>query len=513
MGLTILNQWTDEVEPFLAEEWDVSEDGLTYTFTLREDVPWVQYNTSTGEVDLAQDAEGKPRFVNAYDVEYSVKRTIDPATASDYAYILYIIKNAQAVNKGKEDFGINDIGVTAIDEYTVEFELESPAGYFPNIVGLWIASPVPQWTIEEAGDKWTEPGTIVTNGPYVMTEWIHGTAMKMKKNPHWPDEDNVQIDEIHFVMVEKSIEFTMYEIGELDLVGIPLEDADRIKTDPVLSAEYDERPQPCTEYYGFINNKPPMDDVRVRKAFSMSIDKQSLVDNIGKGGLILAGQFAPEGIFGAPEMGTVGLPYDPIVAKQLLDEYLTEKNMTVDELDISLMHNRSEGLSRVAEAIWYMWFENLGVDVSVQSQEWRVYLDTVRKATPLVDAPHIFRMGWCADYPDENNWVHEVFNADAGANRLRRGCVDDVCTEVELQEFDLLTEQAKISQDPQERIDLYFEAEKLLSEVEVAYIPLVFFSSRSLTKPYLTRTYPTIAAPAYWMWKIDWEAKKAATGQ
>jgi oligopeptide transport system substrate-binding protein len=512
MGLTKIDQITSDVVPWLATDWSVSADGLTWTFNMRDDIPWVQYNTGTAEVALVYDEAGNQRFVNAYDVEAAVKRTVDPATASDYSYVLYIIQNAYEVNTGAEGFTVDDIGVKAVDATTVEFTLTTPAGFFPAIAGMWVAWPVPMWMIESAGAKWTEPGTIVTNGPYVMTEWIHGSELTLEKNPYWPMADTVQIDVVHGVMiVEDSTAFAMYENGELDDTALPLPEVDRVKADPALSAEYVQAPVACQYYYGFTNNKPPMDDLRVRKAFSMSVDKQSLVDNVLKGGQIPAGHFAPKGIFGAPEVGSIGLPYDPAAAKASLQEYLDEKGLTVDDLDIVLMHNTSEGHAKIAAAIQQMWLDNLGVNVRVENQEWKVYLTTIESDAPLEDAPHIWRMGWCADYADENNWVHEVFNNQEGANDLRRGCSDDVCSEVTPLEFDNLTAQAKAETDPEVRADLYFQAEQLLSEVEAAYIPIYFYTTMRMTKPYLTRTYPTVGNAAWYEWTLDWEAKKAAT--
>ncbi len=512
MGLTKIDQVTSETLPFLATDWSVSDDGLVYTFNMRSDVPWVQYNTTTAQIELVYDDAGNQRFVNAHDVEYGVKRVIDPETASTYAYVLYIIKNALAVNNGDEGVTLDDVGVKALDDTTVEFTLETQAGYFPTIAGLWTASPVPQWTIEAAEAKWVEPGTIVTNGPYVMTEWVHGSEMIMAKNPYWPDADSVQIDELHFTMlIEASTAFAMYENGELDSAPVPQAETDRVKADPVLSAEYYQAPRACTYFYGFINNKPPTDDVRVRKAFSMTVDKQSLIDNVLKGGQLPAGFFAPPGIFGRPDDDAgIGLPYDPAAANALLDEYLTEKGITRDDLNITLMYNTSEGHAAIAAAIQQMWLDNLGVSVNVENQEWSVYLDTLTNTTPLADAPNIYRLGWCADYADENNWVYEVFNAESGANELRRGCVDDVCQEIVPQEFDNLTEQARSETDPAVRKELYTESERLLSEVEAAYIPIYFYTTVAVTKPYLERTYPSVGFHAFYEWKIDWAAKQAA---
>lgn len=504
MGLTNFDI-DGTVIPWLATDWSVSDDGLTWTFNMRDDIPWVAYNTGTAEVDLVYDADGNQRFVNAHDVEYATKRTIDPETASDYAYVLYIIKGAQDVNTGVEGVTVDDIGVVAVDDTTVEFTLESPAGFFPAIAGMWVIAPVPQWTIEAAGDKWTEPGTMVSNGPYVMTEWIHGSELNLAKNPYWPDADTVDIDEIHGVMiVETSTAFAMYENDELHTTGVPSAEIDRVKADPVLSAEYYQAPYPCTYYYGMVNNKAPFDDVRVRKAFSMTVDKQSLVDNVTKGGQNPAGFFAPPGIFGRPDDDSgIGLEFDPAAANALLDEYLAEKGLTRETLDVTLMHNTSEGHANIATAIQGFWKDNLGVEVTVENQEWKVYLDTIGNDTPLAEMPHIFRLGWCADYPDENNWVYEVFNADAGANRLRRGCVDDVCAEVVLQDFDNITEKAKAEQDPDVRKALYVEAETLLSEVEAAYIPIYFYTTVTVTKPELTRDFAGVGHNHWYWWSLE----------
>jgi oligopeptide transport system substrate-binding protein len=515
VGLTRFDPASGEILPWLAESWDISEDGLVYTFHLRDDFPWVKYNTTNAEIELIFDEQGNQRMVNAYDVEYGVKRTILPDTASNYAYVLYVIKNAQVVNNAEPGFTLEDVGVKALDAKTVEFTLEHPAGYFPAIAGMWVARPVPAWVIESASEKWTEPGTIVSNGPYVMTEWIHGSALDLKKNPFYPEADSVQIDEVHGVMiVEDSTAFAMYENGELDTTSVPLSEIERVKADPVLSEEYVNAPSICTYFYGFTNNKPPFDDVRVRKAFAMSVDKVSLIENVTKGGQIPAGSFAvPEVIFGAPKAGEVGLPYDPQAAKDLLQAYLDEKGLSGEDLDLTLLYNTSEGHARIAEAIQQMWADNLGVSVQLENMEWKVLLNQIQNTTPLEEMPHIWRNGWCADYPDENNWVYEVFHATAGANELRRGCLDPTCTEVELQEFDLLTKQAQGESDPEKRKQLYFQAEKLLAEEEAAYLPIYYYTVVAVDKPYLDRFHDRLSGNAFWLWTINWEAKQAALGE
>jgi oligopeptide transport system substrate-binding protein len=497
----------------LATEWEASEDGLEYTFYLRDDIPWVNYDPISGETTQEVDEEGNPRFVNAHDVVYGVRRTVDPATASDYAYVTYIIKNSADINGGSEELTIEDLGVEALDDWTVKFTLEQPAGYFPSIAGLWVLYPQPQWAIEEWGNKWTEAGLIVSSGRYVMEEWIHGGELNLVKNPLWPDADSVQIERIQGVMItEASTAFAMYENNELDTAGVPLPEVDRIKADPQLNAEYTNAPTPCTYYYGFTNNKPPFDDARVRAAFSMAIDRQSLIDNVVKGGQTPATSFAPPGIFGAPEPGTVGLGTDVAAAQASLQEYLDEMGMTIEDfnaLGITLMHNTSEGHASIAAAVQQMWLDNLGADVNVENQEWKVYLETTQNTTDLAEMPHIWRFGWCADYADENNWVHEVFNAEAGANRFRRGCVDDTCSEIVPSEFDDLTVQAAQEQDPAKRAELYAQAEDILAAEEVAYAPIYHYTTMNVSKPWLTRSFAPVGGQQWFTWTLDQDAQMA----
>ena len=517
VGLTKFDPITGDVIPYLATEWSSSDDAegnQVWTFVLRDDIPWVKHNPVTGETTQEVDGEGNLRFVNAFDVEYGVKRTINPDTGSDYAYVLYVIKNAQAVNGGEEGFTLDDVGVKAVDETTIEFTLENPAGFFPAIAGMWVANAMPEWAITEWEEQWTEAGLIVTNGPYTVQSWIHGGELNLVKNPMWIEADSVQIERIHGVMItEASTAFALYENNELDTTGVPLPEIDRVKADPVLSEEFFNAPTSCTYYYGFTNTKAPFDDARVRRAFSQAIDRQSLIDNVTKGGQIPASSFAPPGIFGAPTPQTVGVFYDVEAAKADLQSYLDEVGMTLEDLngmDITLMHNTSEGHARIAAAIQQMWKDSLGVDVRVENQEWAVYLQTIQNDTPIEEMPHIWRLGWCADYPDQNNWVHEVFNSDAGANRLRRNCEDANCSATGTSEFDELTATAGTSQDAAQRVELYEQAEQILAFDEAAYAPIYHYTVVNVTKPWLTRNFPSLGANDFYNWSIDMEAKQAA---
>ena len=484
MGLTKFDIETVEPKPWLATGWKVSDDGLTWTFTLRKDVYWLRWDPAT------QKAE-KKRPVTAQDIEYSVKRAVNPATASDYAYVDYIIKNAQAVNTG-ESTDLDSVGVKAVDDYTVEFTLTQPAGYFAGIAGLWTNYPVPKEPIEEFGEKWTEPGNIWTCGPYVLDSWEHENKMIMKKNPLWFDAKNVSIEQINWVMVvEDSTAFAMYENGELDVQAAPLADMDRIKADPVLSKELKIAPVLCTYYYGFNTTKPPFDNAKVRQAFSYGIDRQKLIDTVLKGEQKPAKTFACPGIFGSPaeDPNFKGIEFDPAKGKALLAEagYPDGKGLP----DITLMFNFTEGHKRIAEFIQSSWKENLGVEVKLANQEWKVYLKTVN-----TDAPQIYRMGWCADYPDENNWVLENFHTTKSLNNPKWSGPD-------AEEFDKLLDEAAASSDPAKRKELYFNAEKILCVDSAVIAPIYYYTRVTCTKPYVERTFGKQGGmEEIWTWKV-----------
>jgi oligopeptide transport system substrate-binding protein len=484
LGLTDFDDKTMETIPELAEKWEVSSDGLKWTFHMRNDINWVQYFPADGKFEVK-------RPVTAKDVEYGVKRALDPATASEYAYVLYVIKGGQEYNTQTvtDPVSADTVGVKAIDDYTIEFEVVAPAGYFPGIAGMWTARPVPQEPIAEFGDKWTEPGNIWVNGSYVLQSWEHDNKMVMVKNMEHPDAANVQIDQINwFMIVEASTAMAMYENGELDVTGPPLEDMDRVKQDPVLSKELYIAPTLCTYYYGFNNSKAPVDNKNVRRALSYAVDRQTLIDAVLKGGQKPAKTFACPGIFGTPAEDPTfkAIEFDPDMAKKELELAGYPGGQGLPKL--TLMYNTSEGHKKIAEFIQSNWKEYLGIDVEVSNQEWAVYLKTVYE-----DAPQIYRMGWCADYPDENNWVLEVFNSVKSNNSIKWNNP----------EFDQLTEQAAFETDPAKRKELYFKAEQILCVDEAAIIPIYYYTRVVLTKSYVTRTYAPLGGEHINMWKIN----------
>jgi len=515
IGLTDLDSETMEAIPRLATSWDISADGTVFTFHLRDDVKWVHYDVLTDTIE-----EVGP--VTAQDVVYGTLRTLDPRTASPYAYVLYVIKGGEALNTAdleeltEEELQalIDEVGAKALDDYTVEFTLEYAASYFPQIAYMWVMRAMPQATIEEFGEEWTWPGNMVSNGAYVLTEWSRGAMLRFKKNPYYYDADKAQIEEVVAPVVgESSTNFALYEAGEIDITGdpgwgVPLPDMDRVRADPVLSQELTILPRLCTYYYGFIHTKPPMDNVLVRKAFAAAIDRVALVENVTKGGQTPAHSFACPGIFGnAADDLTIGsYLLDIEEGKTKAQEWLAEAGYPNCEglPEVTLMHNVSEAHALIAQAIQEMWRENLGCTVKIETMEWGAYLGMLQEDAPDADKPHIFRLGWCADYPDQQNWLGEVFHTTKSANRIKLGPAPD---------FDALLDEAVLEGDPAKRVELYNQAERLFIDEYMGVAPIYYYTSVNMFKPYVIE-HPTNPSFGWHIndWKIDWEAKKAARG-
>src|SRR5690606_34558976 len=339
-----------EVTPAGAESWTVSEDGLTYTFTIRDGWTW---------------SDGTP--VTAPDYEYAFQRIADPATAAPMAYRIYVIENAQAVNQGQNP-DPTSIGVTALDERTLEVRLVAPASWFLSSLAS-IGHAVPRWAIEEHGEAWTAPENVVVNGPYKLTRLDPGDVAVLEANPTYYDADSVAIPVVNlFDVPQESTALALYEDGLLHTVRVPATDLDRVRNDPVLGEQYRSAPGTILYYYDFNALRPPFDDVRVRQAFAAATDKQAIVDFVTRGGELVANTITPPGSFGhVPNEDGIGIPYDPERALALLAEAGYEGGAGLPT--ITLAFNASETHSLIAQAVQQMWQQNLGVTVELQSVE------------------------------------------------------------------------------------------------------------------------------------------------
>jgi len=465
------------------------------------------------EVETVKTCDGSAdRMVNANDFAYGIERNLNPANGSPYAYVWgFVLKGADDYNTGAStDF--TTVGVTVIDDYTIALDYIAPASYNVQIAGMWIGRPQPKWVIEgdcdgavEAkGERWTEPGFFQSYGPYTMSEWTHDSEMVLVKNPFWPGTDAVQapkIDEIRFSMLDDAVAFAEYEAGNLDATAVPGTDLDRVKADPVLSQELVTAPVTCTYYYGFNTTAPIVDDVRVRRALSMALDRQGLIDNVLKGGQEPAQWFGRPGIAAAPTMDThpdLGIKYDPEGAVAELQAYLDETGQTADQLDITIMFNTSSGHQQIAEAVQQMWNTTLGINAQLVNQEWAVYLDTIDS----LDTPQVWRLGWCQDYPDENNFIREVFAYGGQSNSTDAAGNPSGGIMWKNDTFEELVAQAAIETDPAVRLDLYAQAEEILVDTDAVMIPIYWYSRNTVTKPYVERTFGAAGQEGLHDWDI-----------
>lgn len=496
LGVTTLDETTGDTLPGMASDWTVSEDGTVYTFNLVPDVPWVHYNAESGAVEQVTDESGNVRYVTAADFVYAWQRTLDPATASVYAFLPaeYVV-GGQAFNSGEGSF--EDVGVRAVDTYTLEITAPEAIGFNINIYGLWMVNAQPQWAIEEGGDLWTEPEYINTYGAFTLKEWAHDESITVIKNPFWPGTEGspqAQLDEVVFHFLDPQAAFAEYLAGTLDAANPPLEELERVKTDPVLSAEYSVSPNTCTYYLGINQDKAPLgDSVHLRRALSLAVDRQSIVDNVTKGGQQPARWFSRPGLTAAPTMETnpdAGIGYDPEAAQAELALALEELGVAsaADIPAITFAYNDSSGHAAIAQAIQQMWTDTLGVTVQLSALDPTTYFAFVSE-----DAPQIYRSGWCADYLDADNFARGVFRSDSEQNDPN--FVNE--------EFDRLVDEARVLTDVDARRELYAQAETILNYDQVGIIPIYWYTSNQLTKPYVERTYSVINREHYEKWDLN----------
>jgi oligopeptide transport system substrate-binding protein len=507
VGLTRLDEVTSELHPGMATTWDISQDGKNYTFHLRNDVPWVRWDGE--KVVKVQDCEGNDRLVTARDFEYGIIRALKPETASPYAYVLaFAVDGAAAFNNGETD-DPTTVGIKALDDWTLEVKFLEDAAYNANIIGLWTAMPIPQWVIEGTdctdprGDRWTEPGFFQSYGPFTLKEWIHDSTLTIVKNPFWPGDavtSQPKVDEVVFYMLDEVPAMAEFEAGNLDAAAVPLADLDRVKADPVLSKQLVIAPSFCTYFYGFNTTAPYVDDARVRRALSLAVDRQGLVDNVLKGGQQPAQWFSRPGLAAAPTMDDhpdLGVKLNVDEANKLLDEYLAEKGLTKADLDITVMFNTSSGHQKIAEALQQMWKTNLGLDIKLTNQEWAVFLDTIKGK----DTPQIWRLGWCLDYPDANNFIREVCAANGSSNPYENGepaggfmWKND--------KFEELVAQAAVEKDPAKRLEMYAQAEQILVYEDAVMIPLYWYTRVTVTQPWIKRTFSAGGHERFEHWEV-----------
>lgn len=425
-------------QPGAAESWEVSGDGRTYTFRLRDGLQW---------------SDGTP--LTARDFVASWRRTLEPSTASEYAYQLHYVKNARAFNEGKiTDFG--QVGVSAPDDRTLRVELENPTPFFPDLCAFVTLLPVPLHSIGKHGENWIKPGNIVGNGAYLLESWRINDRIRLRKNPRYWNAANVALETIDIIPVSKgNTAFNLYAAGQADLM------MDKGLVPPALLGEIKKRddfhaaPFLGTYFLRYNCTRKPFKDPRVRRAFSLAIDKKSIVERITRAGELPADSFVPPGAGGYEP--AAGSARDVGEARRLLADagFPGGKGFPI----VTYLYSEGEMNEAVAVELQGMWRRELGVNVQLLRQEWKVYL----RSLSTLDYD-IARSSWVGDYPDPNTFL-DMFVTGGGNNRTGWGDPD----------YDKLIAAAAAETDPNRRHEILREAEDILVNRRMPVCPLFFY--------------------------------------
>ncbi|HZG14336.1 MAG TPA: peptide ABC transporter substrate-binding protein [Candidatus Bathyarchaeia archaeon] len=424
------------IKESVAEKFEVSPDGLTYTFHLR-DSKW---------------SNGDP--VTAKDFEYAWKRVLNPETAAGYAYQLYYLKNGEAYNQKK--VSADEVGVKATDDKTLVVTLENPAPFFPQLVASVTYLPVNPKVVEGNKEWANSPENYVGNGPFVLKQWEHKSKMIMEKNPQYWDEKRVQLTTLNISMIEDAnTELSMFENGDLDWAGSPLGDLplDALQT-LKESGKMQTQATAGTYWYVFNTEKAPFNNKKIRQAFSYAINRQEIVDNVvpfkssvALGILPTTMAFKPEGYFKDGDAET---------AKKLLAEGM--KELGIDKLpEIELIYNTSEVNQRISTVIQDQWRKALGVEVKMRAME-----NKVRKEEMRAGNFQIARSSWIGDFNDPINFF-EVFKGGLNDSRWNNA-----------EYLDLLAQSAK-EQDVQKRNEILRKADAIVMD-EIPAAPIYYYT-------------------------------------
>ncbi len=451
----------DIITPGMAEKWEVSEDNLTWTFTLR-DAKW---------------SDGQP--VTAEQFVYGIKRTIDPKTASEYAFLLYPIKNAVAYNSNKAK--AEDVGVKAIDEKTLEFTLERPCSYFLDLTYFKVMEPQRQDIVEKHGDKYgTEADTMVFCGPFTIKEWVHNNKVELVKNSEYWDAENVKLEKATMKII-KEPNSRMNELynGSLDLAGVSkpewIEKFDKTEKFDVKKG-YDG----SATYMYFNQQSKYFKNAKIRKAFSIAMDRDGMVKALYKDLAEPATAWCPPKV----EIGGVDyreranyLPVEDLKKensdpKALLIEGLKELGLDPDpsKHTIKFIQSGTDATTKeFAEFEQQNYKEVLGINMDPEYCEWAVF-----QARTQDGDYEIASQGWGGDYNDPSTFF-DVWLSTSGVNRVNW----------KSEKYDELIKNANGSADPEEKAKLFAEAEKMLIYDEAVFSPGVWRYKNTYLRKYV----------------------------
>jgi oligopeptide transport system substrate-binding protein len=450
-GLMVFNSDFVAV-PWMASKVEGNKDGSVWTFTIRKDSRW---------------SDNAP--VSARDFEWSWKRQLDPASAAPYASFLYDIKNGEAFNK-KKVTDPKEVGVRAKDDWTLEVTLEGPRGYFPVLAAYLAALPGYKPAVEKFGDKWTEAGNLVSNGPFSLEAWDHNKQIVLKKNPHYFGAKDVHLNRVIIPIIPVATGALPYENNELDLTLLQAGDLKRLQSDPRMQKDVFRYPFPGTWYLLPQVTKPPFDNLKVRRAVSQAIDRDNVV-KVAQGLAIPAWSMIPPGFPGAvddPKIKAIQ-KFDKKAALDHLKGTPFEGGKNWPKITLT-MRDEALGAKSLAEAVQAVLVENLNMKVDLEVLEPRVFRERLWKQ----DLQFVW-IRWFMDYPDPHNEYFDTFYGKKTTGR-RQAWVNDA--------FDKELEAGRDTRDPQKRLEAYKKAEEIMQQ-DVGYVPVAWVVRYAAAKPWV----------------------------
>jgi oligopeptide transport system substrate-binding protein len=451
-GLAQYDPKTCLPNPAVAERWETSPDGLTWTFHLRKEAQW---------------SNGEP--VTARDFLYGFQRMLSPGLGAEYSYMLFALKNGEPFYSGKiKDF--SDVGAKAADDHTLVLNLEHPVAYLDRLVCHTAWYPIHRATIEkfgkidQRGTAWTRPGNYVGNGPFVLKAWRPNQIIQVTKSPTYWNHDKVRLNGINFYPIESnSTEEAMFRTGELHITStMPTDKIPVYRADPKLKGFLQQDTMLATYFYRFNVTKPPLNDARVRRALSYAINRQELIDRVTLGNQMAATSLTPPNTAGFT--ASTGTLFDAPRARQLLADAGFPGGKNFPRLE--LLYNTNEGHRKIAEAIQQMWRRELGIDITMANQEAKVYSENQRLLNYQIG-----RYAWVGDYLDPSTFL-DIMVSSSGNNQ----------TGWKNEEYDRLVFQANRAPDNATRFALFQRAENILAE-ESPIAPIYFYVRNNLRLP------------------------------
>ncbi|EAS4984948.1 oligopeptide ABC transporter substrate-binding protein OppA [Salmonella enterica] len=438
--------------PGVAEKWE-NKDFKVWTFHLRKNAKW---------------SDGTP--VTAHDFVYSWQRLADPNTASPYAsYLQYgHIAYIDDIIAGKKP--ATDLGVKALDDHTFEVTLSEPVPYFYKLLVHPSVSPVPKSAVEKFGDKWTQPANIVTNGAYKLKNWVVNERIVLERNPQYWDNDKTVINQVTYLPISSEVtDVNRYRSGEIDMTynNMPIELFQKLKKEIPNEVRVD--PYLCTYYYEINNQKAPFNDVRVRTALKLALDRDIIVNKVKNQGDLPAYSYTPPYTDGAKLVEPEWFKWSQEKRNEEAKKLLAEAGFTADKpLTFDLLYNTSDLHKKLAIAVASIWKKNLGANVKLENQEWKTFLDTRHQGTF-----DVARAGWCADYNEPTSFLNTMLSDSSNNTAHYKSPAFDK----------LIADTLKVTDDAT-RSELYAKAEQQLDK-DSAIVPVYYYVNARLVKPWV----------------------------